>query len=100
MWCWQGRARYIGATWLDPAARAESHLHGDTDHPGSLALREAVATDSEPPTILAAPVPADGDRSAYKQALIQSCSSAGLLAPDYLGSVDPGHMDPASMTAG
>lgn len=82
----------MGATWLDPAARAESHLHGDTDHPGSLALRKAVASDPEPPTILAASVPADGDRSAYKQALIQACSSAGLLAPDYLGSVEPTHI--------
>src|SRR5699024_9947113 len=64
------------------AGRAELQLHGDTHQPGSLALREAAATDSEPPPLRAAPVPAGGERSAYKQALIQDCSSSWLLAQE------------------
>lgn len=82
VWLWHGQVRYIGATWLDPAVRAELHLHADTDDPRSLMLREAAQSDPDNLAILALAVPEAGDRAAYKTALTQACRRAGALADD------------------
>ncbi len=86
-WMWHGQVRYVGATWLDPAVRAEIHLRKDTDHPNSVALREAVNSESQGPTIVAVPVPAGADRAAYRTALSLACATAGHLAIDFIGPV-------------
>lgn len=83
-WLWNGQVRYIGATWLDPAVRAELHLHAATDDPRSLMLREAAQSDPDNLAILALAVPEGGDRAAYKAALTQACAQASALADDVI----------------
>lgn len=84
VWVWSDGIRYIGATWLDPAARAELHLHSETEDPRSLALRAAVDDVGAPESIVAIPVPEGSDRKVLKTALIAACNEAGLLADDFI----------------
>lgn len=88
VWLWGGLVRYIGATWLDPAARIEAHLHADTEDPRSLALRAAVESESDSPVIHAFAVLAGADRQAFRRAVVQGCAEAGLLGSAFLGAGD------------
>lgn len=92
-WVWPDGIRYIGATWLDPAARTEMHLYRETDDVRSLALRAAVEEDGAPRLIVAIPVPEGSDRQVLKTALITACDQAGLLATNF---IQAGHHEPVA----
>lgn len=97
-WIHGRRVLYVGATWLHPAARAERHLHAETDDPRSLALREVVGRLGESPTIVGLPVPPPLERQASKASLIEACADRGWLAAEFIG---PGRQDaPASSDDG
>lgn len=84
-WIHDRRIFYIGATWLHPAARAERHLHAETQDPRSLAIREVVRALDTSPSIVAVPVPSDLDRQAMKWALIRESADRGWLHADFVG---------------
>jgi len=94
-WIHERRVFYIGATWLHPAARAERHLHGETDDPRSLGIRELVERWETSPVIVAVPVPPELDRQVMKRALIAGCAAREWLAEAFIGGAEEARVEAA-----
>jgi hypothetical protein len=91
VYCWQhphdGKAMYVGATWLHPAARAELHLHGMEAEARVVGEKLApLGIDpKEPLTLLAFPVPDGMERQECRRALIAQLAQTQDLSAAYFG---------------